>query len=123
MCEASYPILPEICPKLQTALFIGVRDNNPALVEKAPQLLMGGFTRRSVTFSDLFKVIHQPWILSFLNQNDLNALLVNRQFYEYVMRHSYFEALKNREEKVAQAKPKHRRKPVRTSSLSMAFAG
>jgi len=110
VCESNYPILPDICPKLQTALFVGVKPLNPALISRATEFLMGGFTRRRVQFADLFKVIHQPAILSFLDQRDLNALLVNRQFYEYIMRHSYFSALQQRAAKLENSRP-HRAKP------------
>ncbi len=116
VCETSYPILPDICPKLQTALFVGVRPVNPRLISRATELLMGGLTRRALCLSDLFKIIHQPAILSFLAERDLNALLVNRQFYEYVMRFSYFAALHAQEQKVAEARPKRKKQPPKESS-------
>ena len=59
VCDTSYPILPDICPKLQTALFVGVRPVNPALISRATELLMGGLARRTVQLADVFKVIHQ----------------------------------------------------------------
>lgn len=117
VCEASYPILPDICLKLQTALFVGVNTINSALINKATTFLMDGLSRQKVDFSVLFKVIHQPTILSFLNQFELNALLVNREFYDYIMRHSYFYALKLREVKLHKPRQSRQTRQTRQKQL------